>query len=145
MLVGDIGAGQPANETDGGDRFAGVIEGAWRLLVDWPGIPAEADRAVDHTDTADFGERARHHRERERPERLDLDQTDWFALVARDINRVLGGAGHAADGHQRIVGVVESIFLDQRRVIVVDALAPGGVHSRMMRSELCMPRHWPLR
>src|SRR5208283_4619279 len=26
MLVGDVGAGEPANETDGGDRFAGAIE-----------------------------------------------------------------------------------------------------------------------
>src|SRR5450759_3508199 len=128
MLDGDIGAGKTADKADGRNGFSGLVESAQCLLIDGAAIPAKAHRAIDDANTIDFGECGHHRLQRERPKGLDLDEADGFAFIAGYVDRIRGRAGHAADSDKRIVGVVEPIFLDQRRVIAAKPFAPAGMH-----------------
>jgi hypothetical protein len=139
----DVGAGQAADEAHRRNVAPEAIQHAHGLLVHRPAVPAEADRTVDHAQRLDLVQRLQQRLDREGAEGLDLDQADLLAGIARLVDRILGGAGHAAQGHDRVVGAVEAVFLDQRREAAAEALRPLLVdfldHAQRVLHALALP------
>src|SRR5574337_763971 len=117
----DVGAGEPADEAHRRQEASEPVQHAEHFLVHRAAVPAEADRAIDDAERAHAAERVDERVDRERAEGLDLDEADLLAGVARLVDRVLRGAGHAAQRHDREVGVVEPVLLDQRRIAAAEA------------------------
>src|ERR1035441_3332073 len=115
MLHRDISPGESADEARRRDGAAEPVKRALRLLEHRSAVPAESDGTVDHPHRLDPGQRRHQRLDRERAKGLDLDDPDALPGRALLIHRILGGAGHAAERHQRELGVFHAVFLDQRR------------------------------